>query len=74
MAALRPWLPLLCRGLQFEAHHVSQLVGDDEDSRPRDIAHDHASTDELDQVRRFSLLILSDTHGAIIREAAPPKQ
>jgi hypothetical protein len=32
------------------------------------------STDELDQVDRFSLLIMSDDHGAVVREAPPPKQ
>jgi len=30
------------------------------------------STDELDQVQRFALLIMSEKHGAVIREAAPP--
>ena len=32
------------------------------------------NTNELDNVRRFSLLILSDDHGAVVREAAPPKR
>ena len=32
------------------------------------------STNELDQVQRFALLILSDDHGAEVREAAPPKR
>ena len=32
------------------------------------------STDELDRVDRFSLLIMSDDHGALVREASPPKQ
>ena len=32
------------------------------------------STDELDRVERFALLILSEEHGAVIREAAPPKR
>jgi hypothetical protein len=32
------------------------------------------STDELDQVDRFSLLIMSEDHGAVVREASPPKQ
>jgi hypothetical protein len=32
------------------------------------------STDELDQVDRFSLLVMSEDHGAVVREAAPPKQ
>ena len=32
------------------------------------------STDQLDSVARFSLLILSDENGAVIREADPPKQ
>ncbi|MBL7223541.1 MAG: hypothetical protein ISS72_06800, partial [Candidatus Brocadiae bacterium] len=32
------------------------------------------STNELDNVSRFSLLILDDTHGAVVREASPPKQ
>ena len=32
------------------------------------------STDELDQVERFSLLILSEENGAVIREANPPKR
>ncbi|MEM8679759.1 MAG: hypothetical protein AAGF97_10445, partial [Planctomycetota bacterium] len=30
------------------------------------------STDQLDQVRRFAVLIMSDDHGAVVREAAPP--
>jgi hypothetical protein len=32
------------------------------------------STDELEAVERFALLILSEEHGAVIREAAPPKR
>ncbi len=32
------------------------------------------STDELDRVARFALLIMSDDCGALIREAAPPKR
>jgi hypothetical protein len=32
------------------------------------------STNELDNVNRFSLLIISDDHGAVVREAHPPKQ
>jgi hypothetical protein len=32
------------------------------------------NTNELDIVDRFSLLILSDEHGAAVREAAPPKR
>lgn len=30
------------------------------------------STSDLEQVQRFSLLVLSEDHGAIVREAAPP--
>jgi hypothetical protein len=30
------------------------------------------STDELDRVERFALLIMSQEHGALIREASPP--
>ncbi len=32
------------------------------------------NTNELDAVERFSLLILSDEHGAVVREASPPKR
>jgi len=32
------------------------------------------NTTELGQVRKFALLISSDTHGAVIREATPPKR
>ena len=32
------------------------------------------NTDELDYVERFALLILSETDGAAVREAAPPKR
>jgi hypothetical protein len=32
------------------------------------------STNELDNTERFSILILSDKHGAVVREASPPKQ
>ncbi len=32
------------------------------------------NTNELDFVEKFSLLILSDTEGAVVREAAPPKR
>ncbi|MEM7315258.1 MAG: hypothetical protein AAF497_19130, partial [Planctomycetota bacterium] len=37
---------------------------------------DYASlnTSELDNVGRFSLLILSEEHGAVVREARPPKR
>jgi hypothetical protein len=37
---------------------------------------DYASltSDELGDVERFAILVLSDTHGAVIREAAPPKR
>ena len=30
------------------------------------------STDDLEQVERFALLVLHDQHGAVIREASPP--
>ena len=32
------------------------------------------STDTLTQVKRFSILVMSSKHGAVVREAAPPKQ
>jgi len=32
------------------------------------------STSDLDGVERFALLVLSDEHGAVIQEAAPPKR
>jgi hypothetical protein len=32
------------------------------------------STNELDNVERFAVLVMSDTDGAIVREAAPPKR
>lgn len=32
------------------------------------------NTGEIDGVERFALLVLSDSHGAVVREAAPPKQ
>ena len=32
------------------------------------------STNELDVAQKFSLLILSDDHGAVVREANPPKR
>lgn len=32
------------------------------------------STSDLDNVTKFSLLVISDAHGAIIREATPPRQ
>ena len=32
------------------------------------------STDDLGGVRKFSILILSEEHGALVREATPPKQ
>ncbi len=31
------------------------------------------STNELDHVQRFAILIMSDANGAVVREAAPPK-
>jgi hypothetical protein len=32
------------------------------------------STNELDFAQKFSLLVLSDEHGAVVREASPPKR
>ena len=32
------------------------------------------STNELDGAERFAILVLSDEHGAVIREATPPKE
>ncbi len=32
------------------------------------------STNDLDFVQKFSLLILSDEHGAVVREASPPRR
>ncbi len=32
------------------------------------------STNELDSVQKFSVLVLSEEHGALVREAAPPKR
>lgn len=39
-------------------------------------AFDYASlsTNELDRVERFAILVASDDHGALVREAAPPKR
>lgn len=39
-------------------------------------AFDYASlsTDELDRVERFAILVMADEHGALIREAAPPQR
>ena len=37
---------------------------------------DYASlnTNDLDTAMKFSILILSDEHGAVVREAVPPKR
>ena len=32
------------------------------------------STDDLSSVKRFSILLMSEEHGAVVREAAPPKR
>ena len=32
------------------------------------------STDELDRAERFALLVMSDEHGAVVKQAAPPKR
>jgi hypothetical protein len=32
------------------------------------------NTDEIDRVKRYSILVLSESYGAVIKEAAPPKQ
>ncbi|MEM7386001.1 MAG: hypothetical protein AAF514_13760 [Verrucomicrobiota bacterium] len=32
------------------------------------------NTNEIDQVEKFSLLVMSDDHGATVREAAPPQR
>ena len=32
------------------------------------------NTNELEIVQKFSLLIMSDDHGAVVREASPPKR
>ena len=32
------------------------------------------STNEIDNVQKFSILVLSESDGAMVREAAPPKQ
>ena len=32
------------------------------------------STNELDFVKKFSLLVLSEEHGAVVREASPPQR
>ena len=32
------------------------------------------STPELDTAQKFSILVLSDHHGAVVREATPPKR
>jgi hypothetical protein len=32
------------------------------------------STNELDNVKKFSLLVMSEDKGALIREASPPKR
>ena len=31
------------------------------------------STNELEQVSKFSILVMSDAHGAIVSEATPPQ-
>ncbi|MEX2214586.1 MAG: hypothetical protein WD768_10685, partial [Phycisphaeraceae bacterium] len=32
------------------------------------------NTSDIDSVQKFSILVLSDEHGAVVREATPPKQ
>ena len=32
------------------------------------------NTSEIDSVSKFSILVLSDDNGALVREAAPPKR
>ena len=32
------------------------------------------STNQLDSVQKFSILVLSEEHGAVVREATPPKR
>ena len=32
------------------------------------------STNELDFAKKFSLLVLSEEHGAVVREASPPQR
>jgi hypothetical protein len=32
------------------------------------------NTDEIDRVKRYSILVVSESYGAVIKEAAPPKQ
>jgi hypothetical protein len=32
------------------------------------------STNEIEQVERFAILFLSPEHGAVVKEAAPPKR
>ena len=32
------------------------------------------NTDELNRVERLAILVFSDKHGAVVREAAPPKR
>ena len=32
------------------------------------------NTNELEIVQKFSLLVMSDDHGAVVREANPPKR
>ena len=32
------------------------------------------NTSEIDSVERFALLVMSDTNGAVVREASPPKR
>ena len=32
------------------------------------------STNELDAVTKFAILVLSEEHGALVREADPPKR
>ena len=44
------------------------------DGRPESALMGVATTNELEIVDQFSILVLSETDGAVIREAAPPKQ
>ena len=32
------------------------------------------NTNEIDRVEKFSLLVLSETDGVVVREASPPKR
>ena len=61
-------------GIRSDARRANQVLQRRLHRSPCKFDYGSVSTNELDNVKKFSLLVMSEERGSLIREAVPPKR